>query len=282
MMRLVAMAGMLGGWMVCCSIAAAAQTVYPCKDGTLVDGGIYGAFDGVADDADWYFNNTSYEGSITLSTKVGSPNFEHRVVWEYNLSSVSLEPPVSAMLTFTIRGAPIWPFPDVDVHVYSYPADLLETLGDFSSVPAVFQGSVTISPYQLPTEYSLDVSSVVSESLHDGDDKVAFRFQIDPDTPYSSNQAFIDAVDSDPSTKAFLTIDEASAPGDFDGDGDVDLDDYAVFVDCMPGPDTPPTPTIPEVTGQMCLDAFDFDKDEDVDLNDFGAFQGHFSGTRSP
>jgi hypothetical protein len=66
--------------------------------------------------------------------------------------------------------------------------------------------------------------------------------------------------------------------GDFDGDRDVDLDDYAVFADCMAGPDMPPSPTLPDVTDQDCLDAFDFLLDGDVDLDDFMKFEEVFTG----
>lgn len=76
-------------------------------------------------------------------------------------------------------------------------------------------------------------------------------------------------------------VDEASLTGSFfgdaDGDGDVDCDDYAVFADCMAGPDATPSPT-PPTTTQDCLDTFDADVDLDVDLGDFAAFQESFTG----
>jgi hypothetical protein len=213
-----------------CGGFASGQTVFPSADGTLADGGIYGPFDGVADDWDWTFNESGYEGSITLTT-AAPPGLEHRVVWEYSLSGVTLEPPVSAELTFTVRGAPIWPFPDVDVCVFSYPADMLESPEDFAVGPAIFQGLVTVVAYQPPTVYALDVSEVVSEALLMGGDAVAFRFQVDPDTGNESNQAFIDALDSDPATKPFLSIGPYEPiVGDIDGDGDVDLSDLAALL----------------------------------------------------
>jgi hypothetical protein len=254
-------------WSLAAASADAAQTIYPNKDGTLADGGVYGPFDGVADNADWYFNESSYEGSITLATQTPESSLEHRVVWEYNLSSVSLTPPVSATFFFTIRGAPVYPRPDVDVHVYSYPADLVESMSDFSSGPTELQGSVTLSPYQPATEFSLDVSDLVSEALSTGSDKVAFRFQVDPGTPSDVNQAFMDALDSDPTTKPYLVIDAAPVPGDTDGDGDVDLDDFASFPSCMAGPEVD--------VGTNC-EKFDFDEDLDVDLADFALFQSYF------
>ncbi|GJM24563.1 MAG: hypothetical protein DHS20C16_09780 [Phycisphaerae bacterium] len=54
--------------------------------------------------------------------------------------------------------------------------------------------------------------------------------------------------------------------GDSDGDGDVDLIDYAAFADCMNGPGQPPL--LP--TG--CLEPFDADQDSDVDLSDAEVF----------
>jgi len=264
--RVITLAGVIGAWLMCGALAEAEEIVYPSKDGTLADGGGYGPFNGIADDADWYFDNSSYEGTITLSTEMPESNLEHRVVWEYDLSGVTIPPPVSAALTFTIRGVAVYPFPDVDVHVYSYPADLQETLDDFHAGPAVLQGGVTIVPSQDPTVYGLDVSNVVNEALQSGEAGVAFRFQIDPDTPHDRNQAFIDAVDSNPTTKPFLTIEEAGAvPGDFDGDGDSDLDDFVHWSACMTGP-------AERACAEDC-EPFDFDTDGDVDLKDFAGLQ---------
>ena len=65
---------------------------------------------------------------------------------------------------------------------------------------------------------------------------------------------------------------EYSVPGDFDLDGDTDLDDYDAFESCLalsgPGAGSP---------NEECLDSFDFDNDLDVDLKDVGGFQNAFS-----
>lgn len=54
--------------------------------------------------------------------------------------------------------------------------------------------------------------------------------------------------------------------GDYDGDGNVDLDDYAAFPGCLSGPGV-------AAPSGLCRDAFNFDLDSDVDLWDFGEFQ---------
>ncbi|MCK4340623.1 MAG: S8 family serine peptidase [Phycisphaerae bacterium] len=72
-----------------------------------------------------------------------------------------------------------------------------------------------------------------------------------------------------------LTSGVPSVPGDVDGDGDVDWDDFAILADCMTGPngnDPPPG------CGAEDFAACDFDTDGDVDLDDFGLFQQQFTG----
>jgi len=65
----------------------------------------------------------------------------------------------------------------------------------------------------------------------------------------------------------------AAVPGDFDGDGDVDLSDFTVFQLCFGGSNNPPAPTCPPGA-----DA-DLDSDGDVDLADFLIFQQNFTGS---
>ena len=72
-----------------------------------------------------------------------------------------------------------------------------------------------------------------------------------------------------------------NVPGDFDGDGDVDLIDFAEFPPCFAGPEAMPDPPAPTTAGQ-CLNAFDFDADADVDLTDFEGFQCTFGGSTVP
>lgn len=251
------------------SAQAAPQTFYPTKDGTLADGGGFGPFDGAADDADWYFNQSSYEGSISRSVSTPQSSTEHRVVWEYNLATVTLTPPVSATLFVTIRGAPVYPRPNAPVHVYAYAADLQETLGDFSIAPIGLMGVIEVPPYSAPTVYTVDVSSAVGFVLASGAKKIGIRFQIDPQSGSVADQAYIDALDSDATTKPRLVVDEAPpVPGDIDGDGDADLDDFAGLPACMDGPNV--------AVGGAC-EAYDLDADSDVDMDDYGIFQTYFN-----
>jgi len=63
-------------------------------------------------------------------------------------------------------------------------------------------------------------------------------------------------------------------PGDFDGDGDVDLSDFTQFQLCFGGSTNPPAATCPPG-----VDA-DLDGDGDVDLADFLIFQQNFTGSQ--
>ena len=64
---------------------------------------------------------------------------------------------------------------------------------------------------------------------------------------------------------------------DTDGDGDVDLLDYASWLQCFAGPDVLPNPP-PPFTTQDCLDHFDVFGDNDVDLADLAVLQTEFTG----
>jgi hypothetical protein len=60
-----------------------------------------------------------------------------------------------------------------------------------------------------------------------------------------------------------------TADHDSDTDGDVDLIDYAAFVNAAPQP-------VGALSPSECLEVFDHDADVDVDLADAGAFQRAF------
>lgn len=267
---LLAIASVVGVCVTSAKLFAAEIVRFPDKDGTLLDGGVYGAFDGAADDWDWTFNESGYEGTISRTVTGPNEGLEHRVFWEYNLAGVTSDRPVYATLTFTLRGVSAFPFPDSEVHVYAYPADSWETPADYSMGPAVLQDAVTVLPNLPPREYALDVSAVLNETLFGGDTRIAFRFQINPDTTSMTAQTFIDALDAESETKPYLTIDD-SVPGDADDDGDVDLEDFAVFASCMEGPGSDVEPA---------CEFADLDPNGDVDLRDLRVFQCRFTGSR--
>ncbi|UCG17579.1 MAG: hypothetical protein JSV19_06015 [Phycisphaerales bacterium] len=72
---------------------------------------------------------------------------------------------------------------------------------------------------------------------------------------------------------AFEITGTTRSAGDSDADGDVDLDDYVTFENCLStsGPANRPP-------AQDCATTFDADCDRDVDLHDFAAFQQAFTG----
>jgi hypothetical protein len=61
-----------------------------------------------------------------------------------------------------------------------------------------------------------------------------------------------------------------AVPGDADGDGDVDLLDFDIYLDCETGSEANDLP-------DGC-EAFDFDQDQDIDREDFAVFQRVFQG----
>jgi hypothetical protein len=72
----------------------------------------------------------------------------------------------------------------------------------------------------------------------------------------------------------FDIVCEAGGPcGDFDGDGDTDAADFAVFGQCFGGANNPPAGSCPPGA-----DA-DLDGDSDVDAADFASFAQCFTGS---
>ncbi len=85
---------------------------------------------------------------------------------------------------------------------------------------------------------------------------------------FHTNRAFLDG---NRPTQPVSTFTVTPVPGDFDGDGEVNLNDFREFVDCQAGPNEPPNP--PSTTAAKCLIVFDMALDDDVDLLDFAWFQ---------
>ena len=95
----------------------------------------------------------------------------------------------------------------------------------------------------------------------------AMRFFDDPATPVTGNG---DPPIMDVGAQEFQGL---AGSGDFDGDSDVDLVDFAALVGCFTGPWQAGGFTGPAAD---CLIAFD----GDVDLPDFAGFQPSFSTTQ--
>ena len=237
--------------------------------------GVWGDRDGVADAAQWLFSKTGFAGAVTLATQTPTSAVEHRLVFEYDLRALCLREPIDASLVFTVRGVTVSTFPNTVLHVYAYPADLVERADDFSAEPAEFVGAVTVQAMQAPTEVSLDVSSIIAAEASGGDGKVAFRFQIDPGMTGTIGQVFIDAADVEVGSKPMLEI-TGPDPGDSDGDGDLDLVDHAVLADCLSGPGLAPSPQASGLTGADCGCIADVNQDGDVDLQDLAQLMNAF------
>ncbi len=255
--------------------AHAVEIILPVADGTCADGGPFGPFDGTVDRCNWAFAPVGFAGAVTLTTETPASSIEHRMVFEYDLRNVPVSIPLTATLTFTTRGARAVPFPDVNLHLYAYPADLTELPSDFSAGPAALLHVVTVEAMQAPTLEVVDVTELVTTAVQSGVRRVAFRFQIDPNTPHATNQVFIDALDTQPATKPYLSV-RSAVPGDADDDGDADLIDFALLTDCLAGPDTPPAPTAVGMTPADCVQVFDRDNDDDVDLDDLSSLLDFF------
>ena len=126
------------------------------------------------------------------------------------------------------------------------------------------------------TYYSIpaDASSSEVTLYYQSTSKEFVEFLRDENTTNTKGQEMYDLWNNNgkcpPENMAQAQLTQAEpAPGDYDSDGNVDLDDYANFPGCMTGPGGGILPN---------CGPFDFDVDVDVDLQDFGGFQEGFTG----
>jgi len=98
----------------------------------------------------------------------------------------------------------------------------------------------------------------------------------DPGNPAGGTTYYwrIDEVNDNATTEGAVWSFTTLAPGDFDGDADVDQEDFGHLQACLSGSGV--TQTDPD-----CQDAL-MDDDGDVDQDDFGVFQGCLSGPKVP
>jgi len=105
-------------------------------------------------------------------------------------------------------------------------------------------------------------------------DSIIVSYPGTPSLPLGTHNATItitsgNAMNSPQTVPVRITI--VPVRTDFDDDGDVDLEDFALFQICFNGPNRPPA--LPTTCGES-----DVDGDADVDLSDFAAFQACFNG----
>ncbi len=91
---------------------------------------------------------------------------------------------------------------------------------------------------------------------------------------YNDNAWWWTYMNTDNVEFVVTSIPPTPVPGDFDGDRDVDLSDFAIFRACATGPNIGPP-------GVGCEET-DLDADGDVDQSDFGLFQRCYTGPAVP
>ncbi|MFQ5414167.1 MAG: hypothetical protein ACE5E6_06880 [Phycisphaerae bacterium] len=155
-------------------------------------------------------------------------------------------------------------------------AQLIESVAD----PA-FQNLQTDHWYRWSTTFNLDTNQILQVSITDlttGDtatNNPVDRYLVGGAAgapPPTGFRFFAGSANVPGNTLAFDNLDvtgEVLEPGDFDGDGDVDLDDLAAFRACYTGPGGGPV-------GPECTPG-DFDGDGDIDLDDYLALREAFS-----
>ncbi len=132
--------------------------------------------------------------------------------------------------------------------------------------------------------------------VHDRDSGATSRVSVASDGAESNHECWYPAISGDGRYVGFHSLASSLVPGDtngwtdvfvhdrgagcpalgdWNGDGDVDFEDFAEFPTCMSGPVGSPDWVMPS---QMCRDVFDFDGDTDVDFADFVQFQLAFGG----
>lgn len=130
---------------------------------------------------------------------------------------------------------------------------------DFGATPAL---GMTVQDDALVTSHELLLTGLVPGDLH-------YRILSSEENPDAGGPRCYMR-----SGIRTLTI-SGTAPGDYDGDGVVDDDDYAAFGTCYSGPAGDPG-FVPPSTA--CREAFDFDLDTDVDCDDWDGFVNAYTG----
>ena len=153
-------------------------------------------------------------------------------------------------------------------------------------------GTLAVGIEDSPPTGWTDISSISDGGAYDSENHkvkwgpffdpsfpASVSYEITPPEDASGAMCFSGTVSFDGINQDILgdecVIQSPDKPADLDGDCDVDLADYALFANCLAGPDVsePPVGCDPDDFAQA-----DLDDDNDVDLEDFAAFQAAFEG----
>ncbi len=143
----------------------------------------------------------------------------------------------------------------------------------FTGDTFTWQGNSSFPPSRLDRFFYTDSALVVAHG---------FVLNTDTMPPQALSAAGLQAGDTLPSSSSdhlpviadLRVAFQPAIPGDFDGDGDVDIDDFGVFQACATGAGLGPPPP-------GCDDKR-LDADDDIDLSDFGIFQRCLTGPDVP
>ena len=248
--------------------------VFPLAGGPLVAGHVFtiedppvdfevidaDPFDGVGDNGPYSTFNDALLGTLG----------ECRSMAEFDISPFTVPPGefISAA-TFEVRITEIDVFglgvdgqtPD-SLAVDGYVGNGVAELSDFQAGDGNVLDSVATPTPQIGQVLSFDVTSFVADLVNAHVGYVGLTVRA---------ETFGGLMVEESGTYGYprLTIETTPEPveGDFDNDGNVDLDDYAIFCECMSG-------------GGGCTpeqsEACDLSGDGDIDLEDFALFQSLF------
>ncbi|MCH7526106.1 MAG: DNRLRE domain-containing protein [Planctomycetes bacterium] len=163
-------------------------------------------------------------------------------------------------------GAPAEPGDATWIHTFFDTAFWANVGGDFSLNASAVQiiGDLGFYTWESTEGLVADVQAWLNDPLNN------FGWLLLADeTNFPTAKRFDTKDHIDPDVHPVLTV-EFTPPGDCDGDGDADLDDFAAFLNCFTGPNAGPVD--PE------CECADIDADGDADFDDFALFQLAFTG----
>jgi hypothetical protein len=168
------------------------------------------------------------------------------------------------------------PITSTDVVTVTFHANVSASAGDFAVIgdttgsqsfaytysSANNTATLTFAGALPPDTYTVTVSDAIT----------AGGKQLDGEIEDPQSAESLPSGNGEPGGTAVFQFVVQGLLGDFDGDGDVDLSDFAIFAQCFAGADNPPAAGCPGG-----VDA-DLDGDGDVDLSDFSVFAQNFTG----